>query len=416
MPEEVSDETTLAEAYSSGLRAKEELEQDSLMPGTPESRALYNYTLQRFCECQAMVEKLGLFSSNETIDDLSTKTIEYMTLDVIVAQLLESCYIGPPANAIVLRFHFAKVSCRKFIEYFCLLEDYGLLSPAYKGFLANLFPDGEHIYLNRTFMWPRRNAEAVRFIKRELARQKRTAESRLESRVSTLAGMLYEDEEMNREINLLRVQYNEAVAWEGLQNVVHELAVVSRVVPNMQNNPVDIFSPDAVVEIPAKIVFRLSREAILLRAKRQREDMPPERLVDPAEVASTLLAAPPSGMSNSASQVKDYSTKVDLDAGKNMNKIFGENGRVLQPFVLTNSKDQVARQVFGTGQTLPTMTVDEFVEQELKNGGIAAPSKPKEVFDEDDIARADEQTMKARQWDDFKEANPLGSGNTMNRG
>ena len=36
--------------------------------------------------------------------------------------------------------------------------------------------------------------------------------------------------------------------------------------------------------------------------------------------------------------------------------------------------------------------------------------------DEDNVEKADQETMKAREWDEFVEANPKGSGNTLNRG
>ena len=48
-------------------------------------------------------------------------------------------------------------------------------------------------------------------------------------------------------------------------------------------------------------------------------------------------------------------------------------------------------------------------------GGGEQSGLPPEV-DEDDFGKADEETMKARDWDEFKEANPKGSGNTLNRG
>ena len=37
-------------------------------------------------------------------------------------------------------------------------------------------------------------------------------------------------------------------------------------------------------------------------------------------------------------------------------------------------------------------------------------------MDEDDMDAADRATMKARDWDEYVEANPKGSGNTLNRG
>jgi len=66
------------------------------------------------------------------------------------------------------------------------------------------------------------------------------------------------------------------------------------------------------------------------------------------------------------------------------------------------------------------MTIDEYLEEERKRGGIIEGGGPQSAIrpevDEDDMDKADEETMKARGWDEFKEANPKGSGNTMNRG
>lgn len=76
--------------------------------------------------------------------------------------------------------------------------------------------------------------------------------------------------------------------------------------------------------------------------------------------------------------------------------------------------------VFRPDHNLPTMTIDEYLEEEKRRGGIidgggeqsGVPAEP----DEDDLQRADAETMKAREWDEFKEENPKGSGNTLNRG
>ncbi len=66
------------------------------------------------------------------------------------------------------------------------------------------------------------------------------------------------------------------------------------------------------------------------------------------------------------------------------------------------------------------MTIDEYLAEERRRGGIidgggeASWRRPEP--DEDDVERADAETLKARAWDEFKEANPRGSGNTLNRG
>ena len=66
------------------------------------------------------------------------------------------------------------------------------------------------------------------------------------------------------------------------------------------------------------------------------------------------------------------------------------------------------------------MTIDEYLEEERKRGGMidggGAQSQSKEAVDDDDMAKADEATMKARAWDEFTEENPKGAGNTMNMG
>ena len=66
------------------------------------------------------------------------------------------------------------------------------------------------------------------------------------------------------------------------------------------------------------------------------------------------------------------------------------------------------------------MTVDEYLAEEKRRGGMieggGERSGVREGVDEDDVEKADEATMKAREWDEFTEANPRGSGNTLNRG
>jgi hypothetical protein len=66
------------------------------------------------------------------------------------------------------------------------------------------------------------------------------------------------------------------------------------------------------------------------------------------------------------------------------------------------------------------MTIDEYLEEEKRRGGMIEGGGPasevREVVDEDDLVKADEETMKQRAWDEYVEANPKGYGNTLNRG
>lgn len=120
-----------------------------------------------------------------------------------------------------------------------------------------------------------------------------------------------------------------------------------------------------------------------------------------------------------------YSERLDsplsqLAAGGKAGPILNKDGKPLQPFVLLDRRKQIQEGVFRPGHSLPTMTIDEYLEEEKRRGGIiegggeqsGVPADP----DEDNLDKADEETIKAREWDEFKEANPKGSGNTLNRG
>ena len=50
--------------------------------------------------------------------------------------------------------------------------------------------------------------------------------------------------------------------------------------------------------------------------------------------------------------------------------LLNKQGRPLQPFVITNKRQQLQDQVFRPGWSLPTMTIDEYLEQEEERGNI----------------------------------------------
>lgn len=119
-----------------------------------------------------------------------------------------------------------------------------------------------------------------------------------------------------------------------------------------------------------------------------------------------------------------YSERLDVGLsqmlkGGQSGPLLSKSGTPLQPFVLTSKRTELQKGVFRPSHNLPTMTIDEYLEEEKRRGGIIEggdqSANPIEI-DEDDLEKADEETMKARAWDEFKEANPRGSGNTLNRG
>lgn len=93
--------------------------------------------------------------------------------------------------------------------------------------------------------------------------------------------------------------------------------------------------------------------------------------------------------------------QVELQESKQVSKIS-------QPFKLVRDRKQVADSVFKHDYNLPTMTIDEYLDLEMKRGNIisegGAASAIKAEPDEDDEAYQEAQLLKDREWDEFKDS------------
>ncbi|KAF8623527.1 hypothetical protein AX15_006303 [Amanita polypyramis BW_CC] len=111
-------------------------------------------------------------------------------------------------------------------------------------------------------------------------------------------------------------------------------------------------------------------------------------------------------------------------------------GKPLRPFTILPSeaanRARLQAQVFGPGHRLPTMTIDEYLEIEQQRGNIitgggrasqeALTSTEKLIMaaevggTRESEEKAEELRQKQEKWAQFTDANPRGTGNTMNRG
>lgn len=110
---------------------------------------------------------------------------------------------------------------------------------------------------------------------------------------------------------------------------------------------------------------------------------------------------------------EDYSDRLDIRSilsATNPGPILNSSGKPLRPFTLLDSRQTVQNGVFKSGHNLPTMTIDEYLEEEKARGGIiegggeASGIVPEP--EEDNYEKGEEETIKARAWDDFCEENP----------
>lgn len=119
----------------------------------------------------------------------------------------------------------------------------------------------------------------------------------------------------------------------------------------------------------------------------------------------------------------EYTEKLDRPLGSLLGQggpLLAKNGKPLQPFTIVGGRQDLRKGVFRPGHNLPTMSIDEYLDEErrqgniIEGGGEASYARPEP--DEDDYEKADAEMYKARDWDEYQEANPRGSGNTLNMG
>ncbi|EGC44583.1 TapA protein [Histoplasma capsulatum var. duboisii H88] len=317
--------------------------------------------IAEFEDCQRRIAQLSLFSTNESLDDITTGDLQYLTTDYVLADLLQRSYDTDRVKAL-------QRSRDEYEKYLERLDQYGLLSledkKLYERYTEN----------PRSFsLCPLNDAVARRNIKISRYRDEKELKQQLEY-LSQSQGSFQADEDLTRQLYLTEIKLYTHQTFQALDMLSQELSMLA--------------STQAAAP---------STDSGYNHDNRQRDsDNPP-----------------------------GFSDRLDIGFAQNtrggrVGPLLSKTGVPLQPFVLTSKRTELRNGVFRPGHNLPTMSIDEYLEEERKRGGIIEgggeqSDQPKEI-DEDDLEKADKETMKARAWDEFTEDNPRGSGNTLNRG
>ncbi|KAJ5312458.1 hypothetical protein PENANT_c027G07875 [Penicillium antarcticum] len=318
-----------------------------------------NATIAKFQECQRQISMLSLFSSNESLEDVSTNDIQYMSLEYFLAELMQRAATSDREASL-------KRALEQYEKFLGRLDEYELLSGGDK----KLFEQ----YMANPSSWtlaPANDAAARREIKVIRFREEKELKQKLEYLARNEA-RLQSDDDDTRSLYLAEVQLYTHQTFQALDLLMQELSILSA----MRNAP------------PA-----------------------PPQADDPRQRSNI------GGL--------NYSDRLDPSMSQLLGKgrggpILNNKGIPMQPFTLLGRRAEMQQGVFRSGHNLPTMTIDEYLEEEhrrgnvIEGGGEASGIKPE--VDEDDHAIADQETMKARYWDEYTEANPKGAGNTLNRG
>ncbi|KAH8425373.1 IGBP1/TAP42 family protein [Aspergillus melleus] len=317
-------------------------------------------TIAKFEECHRLVSLLSLFSSNEPLEDITTGDLQYLTVDYHLADLLQRSYSSDREASLRRALH-------QYEQYLARLDNYELLNDNNKKLYERYAENPSSFSLT-----PVNDAATRREVKITRFREEKELKQRLEY-LSNNRSQLQNDDDDVRQLYLAEIHLYIHQTFQSLDLISQEISMLSSV-RNMAPNP----------------------------DQTQRDDPRSRNNADRSTYSDRL--DPP------ISQL--------LQGGK-FGPILSKEGKPMQPFTLLDRRSQLQQGVFRPSHNLPTMTIDEYLDEEKRRGNFVQGGESSGIqpeVDEDDFDRADEETMKARAWDEYKEANPRGSGNTLNRG
>lgn len=357
----VMEQLTISKRFRNAVVEYQRLESsgernDSVLYQTQLSKLVHELKL-----ITSIVEELHLFSDNEGIEEVSVKYLPFLNCEFY----LGGCYtngnvvvdgtsplgISKSASLNLARLHL--------IQFLVRLQAYNLLSKAQSG-LINLFKElynptlAEIITTNPT-----------------TRRQEKIENYKLEK-------------ELRGKLSILDDYYSSNNADDDLENFDEE--IVSK-----------IYTDQLRLHI-LNAFGKLESLTMELQVISNKSEAPPTR---------------PQTDSRVPSRENDYGYTSRLETlplyGKEISDLLSKQGKILQPFTITSKKQQLKDKVFGTGQVLPSMSVEEYLDYELANGKMVSEEvQGKNESDSDD----EDDELEKRQWDDWKDDNPKGAGNT----
>lgn len=344
-------------------------------------------------QCEALIDKLALFSSNEQKDDISTGDLKYLLVPYLKAEFLEKAESSDRLQAIKSASLYLKVfisSCES----------------------LDLLPDAEMSAVNQevqTTGEKRRATKIARFKRAKAAESKlqeirERRERRGRSRGAAAKGSMVEHGEDHIEDEF---EEEEREAW--IAQIALSLC-----------KALDLLE-----------MLKLEEELLAVRHENG-PDAPTQAMLDERaskaeawhkDAASKSKTTKPAQSITCATFAQDViEGRASLGQGHDHRHqpLFGPASLVGD--TITTERQRLAAQVFQPSHRLPTMSIEEAGLKEMKimkewternaklqeeaNSSWAREPKKENESDDDEAAE-----YKARAWDDWKDENPRGSGN-----
>ncbi|KNA22341.1 hypothetical protein SOVF_034960 [Spinacia oleracea] len=366
-------------------------------------------SIRKGCEmlekCEEMISRLGLFSTNETKEDISTANLKYIMVPYYLGELTEK--VSQEDRVPLLKASQAKL--KEFVS-FCeameLVPEEELESSGQGG--SNTFADKRARKIAR---FKRQKAAESKLLEIKERRERRGRSTRAAALSTPVeAGeedVLDDDGEEEREAWLTTISLAICKVLDLLEMLKKEEEMLSAVKERQMQDGGKEFTESVLDERTSKV------EAWHRDSAARAPYTKPAQPITCATFAKDVLEG-----RASVSQGHEH---------KHQPLLFGPASLVGRN--LTTERERMAAQVFQPGHRLPTMSIEEAGETEMNMMNEwqentkkyieeatsswyrdpIKPGPPKEDEEEDDD---DDAVDRARAFDDWKDDNPRGAGNS----
>lgn len=344
MSETPSEELTLSQLFARAMQAASEVEYSSYASVSDEYQEIANRAHRDMVECQRRVQMTDLFSMNEDLDEVATESIKYLVVRFHVADILLKLSGRPRSQ----QLRMAKAQMQTFLQQ---AEHYGLLDKTDQDAIGE---DGgpRDPGMRRQLKIDRKRREGV--AKEKMAEiMAKLTEGNEESQAD---GGMYDDE-LIREHGVLLTQGAVRSAIDTVGLIIMELELLKHA-DEIDHQPGQGSAPE----------------------REQEEDLGP-----PTKTFTI----------NSKEEARSMAASMVFRQRGNMPTISVEE------FGDMEMADMRAKDEAKAGM------VQEWAEEQYRVTGLQRHELEGHLNGEESDEETDEKQMKARDWDNWKDANPV---------
>lgn len=404
MPSKENQSLTISEQYDQIIKKfNTKIKITKLRQDSEEYQIIVNEVLNELLNIKKIIyNDIKLFSSNETIKDFSTKSLKFLLIDYYIGLLFEfklstNNQIKNFNDRNKIKLNFLKKSIQLFMQFLISLENFNILDII----IINKIKNFESIYepkLNELFKDSanKNNSNSNIMLDKDTSDAMKRRSNKIEF-YSIVKDQKNKIDYLRKKLSIKRSNEDDLDEFNSNISTDHEEMLRELYIDDITYCSYNAINRIEQILYEIDLLENFLKHGMMDDTKSPQNNDKHEDLKDPT----------------------GYTDKLET-----LNKpLISKNGKILGNFTLIDKKTELKNKVKGYGQYGPTMTVEEFLAKEWEDnrvlqGGeseIIEQNKLKEEL-EDNIKYQDEQTYKARNWDDFTEANPKGSGNTMNLG